>query len=175
MKNKSVKQKGMAIVMAMVFLLILTVLGITATNSTILTEKMSENMRDMTSAFEAAETALGDGEAQVQAMATAPTVVTSCTASPCNVVWQLNTLPNLATQSNSWWQANARSYSSSVVNVAQQPMYIIELYSFVPYDLSPGSASAGRGSYYFRVTARGIGLTSNTVVNVQSIYSTQIN
>lgn len=178
MKNLSVtriEQSGMAIVMAMVFLLVLTVLGITSTNSTILTEKMSQNMRDSISAFEAADSALGDGEAKIQNLTAAPTVVTSCTAAPCNVVWQMNALSNPSTQSNSWWQANGQTYSSSVVNVAQQPMYIIELFSFVPYDLSPTSAAAGRGSYYFRITARGVGLTSNTVVNVQSIYSTQIN
>lgn len=177
MKNSSVKnkQKGIAIVMALVFLLVLTILGITSTNSTILTEKMSQNMRDSTTAFEAAETALGDGEAKIQSLAVAPSTVTSCGVSPCNVVWQLNTLPNLITKSNSWWQANGQTFSSSVANVAQQPMYIIELYSYIPYDLSPTTAANGQGSYYFRITARGVGSTSNTVINVQSIYSTQIN
>lgn len=175
MKSTNHQQAGMAIVMAMVFLLVLTVLGITATNSSILSEKMNENMRDMTSAFEAAEMALGTGETQIQAMATAPNIITSCTASPCNAVWQLNTLPNLATQTNTWWQTNGQAYSATVANVAQQPTFIIELYSFTPYDLSPNSTASGVGVYYFRVTARGVGLTNNAVATVQSIYSTQIN
>lgn len=172
--NRQLKQKGMAIIMALVFLLILTVLGITATNSSILSEKMSQNMKDMTGAFQAAESALGDGEDWLHDQGSIPSAVSSCTSSPCNV-WALNSLSTPYLQTSSWWLSNARSYSASIPNAAAQPMYIIELYSFVPYDLSPNTLATGRGYYYYRVTARGMGSTNSAVANVQSIYATQYN
>lgn len=166
--------QGIALISAIIFLLILTVLGITGVNSTILTEKMSQNMRDMTTSFEAAESALGDGEQWIQAQIAPPAAVTTCTAPPC-AVWQLNVLTTPYKQAASWWQSNAHPLSTTILGLAQQPMYLIELYSFVPYDLSPNSAASGRGYYYYRITARGVGDTVSATTNVQSIYAVQYN
>lgn len=168
------KQNGMALLMALIFLLVLTVLGITVTSSTILSEKMSQNMRDMTSAFEAAESALGDGESWANNLNTIPTAVSTCSSAPCSV-WQLNVLSTPSAQPMSWWQSNGRAYSTTIPGLASQPRYIVELFSFVPYDLSPNSLASGRGYYYYRITAKGVGTTNSAVASVQSIYATQFN
>jgi type IV pilus assembly protein PilX len=168
-------QQGMALVMAIVFLLILTVLGIAAMNSSVFSEKMTQNMKDMTGAFQAAESALGDGEKWLGNSTSVPLPVSTCTSPPCSV-WTLNSLGStLSQQTTTWWQSNAQAYSASIPNAAIQPMYIIELFNFVPYDLSPNSLATGKGYYYYRVTARGIGSTPNAVANVQSIYATKFN
>lgn len=164
-------QHGMAIIMALVFLLVLTVLGITATNTTILTEKMSQNMRDMTSAFQAGESALGDGEGWLENQTAVPS---TCSAAPCNV-WMVNTPGSSYQQPTSWWQTNGRAFSTTIPGLAVQPRYIIEQYSFVPYDLSPNTLATGKGYFYYRVTARGIGGTTNAIANVQSIYVMRYN
>ncbi|MCU7798622.1 MAG: hypothetical protein KZQ70_00405 [gamma proteobacterium symbiont of Lucinoma myriamae] len=56
------KQQGVVLFISLIFLLILTILGVSATKSTILEEKMAGNMRDYSLAFQAAEVAVRDGE-----------------------------------------------------------------------------------------------------------------
>lgn len=52
------RQRGAALVMALVILLILTLLGITAMGTSSLQEKMAGNIQEATRAFEAAESGL---------------------------------------------------------------------------------------------------------------------
>ncbi len=172
--KQSFKQSGMVIIVGLIFLMILTLIGISAMNSTALSEKLTQNLRDSTAAFEAAEASMGDGEAWLQAQVTSPLAVTACTASPCNV-WATDMLGTVYQQPATWWQANAKTFSGTLYGVARQPQYIIEFHSFVPYELSPDSLGKGQGYYYYRVNARGTGATSNAQVNLQSIYVTQYN
>ena len=172
--QQALKQDGMVIIVGLIFLMILTLIGVSAMNSTALSEKLTQNLRDSTAAFEAAEASMTDGEAWLQGQVVAPTAVTTCTSSPCNV-WASNTLGTIYTQPTSWWQSNARSFSGTLYGVATQPRYLIEFHSFVPYELSPESLGKGQGYYYYRVNARGTGATSNAQVNLQSIYVTQYN
>ncbi len=172
--NKSHPEQGMVLIVGLIFLMILTLIGVSAMNSTALSEKLTQNLRDTTAAFEAAEASMGDGEAWLQAQVVAPNAVTNCTSAPCTV-WQADTLGNIYQQSNSWWQTQARTFSSTLYGVAVQPQYIIEFQRFVPYELSPGTLGKGQGYYYYRVNARGTGATSNAQVNLQSIYVTQYN
>ncbi len=51
-------QRGMALVMALAILLILTILGVAAMSTTNLQEKMAGNVQEQTRAFEAAESGL---------------------------------------------------------------------------------------------------------------------
>lgn len=168
------KQNGMVIIVGLIFLMILTLIGVSAMNSTALSEKLTQNLRDSTAAFEAAEASMSDGEAWLRAQATVPNAVTTCTVSPCNV-WASNALGTIYSQPTSWWQSNAKSFSGTLYGVATQPKYIIEFHSFVPYELSPETLGKGQGYYYYRVNARGTGATSNAQVNLQSIYVTQYN
>jgi type IV pilus assembly protein PilX len=172
--SQAFKQSGMVIIVGLIFLMILTLIGISAMNSTALSEKLTQNLRDSTAAFEAAEASMGDGEAWLQAQVTSPIAVTTCTSGPCNV-WAPNVLGTIYQQPATWWQTNAKSFSGTLYGVAVQPQYIIEFYNFVPYELSPESLGKGQGYYYYRVNARGTGATSNAQVNLQSIYVTQYN
>lgn len=54
------RQRGMALVMSLVFLMILTILGISAMGTSTLEEKMSGNIQEGTHAFEAAESGLSE-------------------------------------------------------------------------------------------------------------------
>src|SRR6266705_766926 len=56
------RQLGVALVIALVFLLLLTILGITAMSTTSLEEKMAGNVKDRNSALQSAEIALVTGE-----------------------------------------------------------------------------------------------------------------
>ena len=59
--NKS-RQQGVALIMSLVILLVLTILGIQGMQTSTFEEKMAGNFRDKQMAFEAAESALKAGE-----------------------------------------------------------------------------------------------------------------
>ena len=56
------RQRGVVLVTGLIFLVILTLLGVTAMQTTILEERMAGNLRDENLAFQAAEAALREGE-----------------------------------------------------------------------------------------------------------------
>lgn len=63
---ESKRQQGVALVVALIFMLILSIIGISSMQGTSIQEKMAGNLRDQYSAFNAAEAALRQGEAQVR-------------------------------------------------------------------------------------------------------------
>jgi type IV pilus assembly protein PilX len=166
--------RGIVLITAILLLLILTIIGITAMNSTALTERMTQNLRDSSTAFESSESGLGNGEERINSLTAPPTPVSTCGAPPCTV-WVEGILGNFYTQPDSWWESQGTKYSSTISNVAVQPYYIVEQYGFVPYELSPDAESKGQGYYMYRITARGTGLTDNSHAILQSIYITQFN
>ncbi len=57
-----IHQRGMALVTSLIFLVLLTLVGVTAMQNTTLEEKMAGNNRDRNVAFQSAEAALRDAE-----------------------------------------------------------------------------------------------------------------
>src|SRR5690606_25993751 len=70
-KNMSLSrsnQQGMGLLVCLVILLVMTLLGVSGLNSTIMQERMVGAMKESGVALEAAESALRDGEAFVQGL-----------------------------------------------------------------------------------------------------------
>ena len=65
-------QRGVALLTGLIFIVILTLLGITAARMAGLEEKMSGNMRDRSLAMQAAEMALRDAERDIRGVGTTP-------------------------------------------------------------------------------------------------------
>ncbi len=57
LRHGNAAQQGVALVLALVFLLLLTLIGITALGTSSLEEKMANNVKDKNLAFQAAESA----------------------------------------------------------------------------------------------------------------------
>ncbi len=174
------RQQGVALIMAMVFLMILTIIGVTVMSTTSLQEKMAGNVQDKHSAFQAAESALRAGEALVD-------------------TWTPATLPDFSVNTDGfylpqpggtapWWDTidwlagpgnSAHAMATAVAGVASQPTYIIEDLGALPgtsggtsslvSGFAPPSATAG-GANMYRVTARGLGRTNSAISVVQSVY-----
>lgn len=171
-------QRGVALVMALIFLLILSLLGIGAMNTTALEEKMAFNAKDRNLAFQAAETALKIGENWIGTQLGAPTDFPnntiglydqSATATPVwdSVTWtgtsNLVVYPNTPTQ----------TVTGSLGKVSTQPKYIIEYMGQV----QPAGGSltitntTANTLHYYRITSRGTGGTDVSVAMVQSTFS----
>lgn len=165
-------QQGVALVLALVFLVILTIMGLAAMGTTSLEEKMAGNAKDRNLAFQASETALLAGENWINAQINKPgfpnnaagLYLPSATATP---VWDDTSLNWSGT-------SNLVVYSGGLQKVSTQPKYIVEDLGEVPEvggsKVLPG-AYKGKGNTVVRVTARGTGGTNAAQAMVQSTYS----
>lgn len=159
------RQAGVALITGLIFMVVLTLLALAAMRTTTLEERMSGNARDRDMAFQATEAALRAGE-QVLQGATLPAFALGTAYTPriadgtLTTYWQ-NTHP-WATQSVAAWQPAGTSAA---------PQYVIEEMSATA---GGGGGGLGIGALndegVYRVTARGVGRSANTVVILQAVY-----
>ncbi len=163
-------QRGTALVMTLVILLLLTMLGITAINTSTLEERMAGNTKDQNLSFQAAETALRAAEAWVQSTTAATALNTNNAIGIYDPANPLVT-PVEVWDSVDWSSTKVVEYpgtpgtagSGGLTEVNTQPKYIIEKVNTEP--LSPGTRIT------VRITARGTGASDTTVSMVQSTYT----
>ncbi len=171
------RQGGIALVLALVFLLLLTIIGIAALNTTSLEEKMAGNVKDRNLAFQAAESALALGENWIYTQIGKPVfpnnsaglyVPNNTTPNWDSVTWTGSS--NLVTYPNT----PSASGSGSLGKVYSQPKYIIEDMgekTETGGSLVLSTSYKGKGATVLRITARGTGGTDAAVVMLQSTYS----
>lgn len=173
----------MVLVLALVFLLLLTIMGITALNTSSLEEKMTGNVRDRNLAFQAAESALVLAESWINTQIGKPVFPntsvglylpdTGVSGDPDGVD---NWNENIWTGSNvvTYPSMPGQSGSGALGKINTQPKYIIE-------DMGEKQESGGSvvtntsykssGTTILRVTARGTGGTDAAQVMLQSTYA----
>jgi type IV pilus assembly protein PilX len=183
------REHGAVLVVALLFLVVITILGITAMTSTTFEEKMAGNARDHAIAFQAAEAALSDAWLDISPPAGSsetPRVYGSVNfgnstqdAGSCSSTGLC--LPPAPAQaggeppfpSASLAAAPSIAYgaytgASAIQGVAQQPRYLIEFLGgpCPGEEAGPGTPPCAR----YRVTARGYGANPNTEVTLQAVY-----
>lgn len=156
------QQRGAVLAISLIMLLLLTIIGVAGTQVTGLEEKMAGNMRERNIAFQASETALRAGET-VLTQAALP----AFTSAGTNGLYNETATP--PKQNDNWSSFNTANYSTaSLSHTASAPLYVIQRLKVI------GSGSLDAGNYteneMYRITARGVGGTSNSVVVLQSVY-----
>ncbi len=168
-------QTGAALIVSLMLLIVLTLLGLSGMQSTIMQERMSNNVRDKGMAFQAAESAIRSGEDWVKSADTntlRPNDVGTCTP-PCNIV-QLDDYANMTTENFSWWQTNARAFtfpsSTSNSTPAADPRFIVEYHSDIKqgYSLDPTEGPPPPSLY--RITAIGVGGTTTAEAMIETLW-----
>lgn len=190
-----VKQKGAVLAVSLIFLLILTILGVSSMRSTVLEEKMAGNMRDRSLAFQAAEVALRDAEAFIESIVSAggfvcdvndiddPTAITNCTGGfqYANGVIHNDVLECCSSTTNGdVWSTDNGSVAAStdIAGVKTAPRYFIihnanlvnETQTALNIGPGYGGLSAGDDMTAFTIVARGTGGTDNSQVTIVSYY-----
>ncbi len=184
------RQRGAVMVIALLILLVLTVLGVAGMSSTSLEERMAGNSRDREIAFQAAETALREGEAYVQSanFANLPTDAynpvagndfsATCTGGFADGLCA----PSSAGTDDVWknaalnvWSTNNRhrTATTALTYVQSAPLYIIEYIGpqvTAPETAVTCAANPSPCPQMFRITARAVGGTTNARVMLQSVY-----
>ncbi len=171
-------QSGAILIFCLVFLLILTTMGVASMESTVLEERMAGNMQDHTATFQAAESSLQAAESWLVSENIWPTT----SADGSTTVWTLDAMdPDSADamhwwedsdrQAEAWWADNAEAVAG-VDGLASLPRYIVEELANINagQSLAIGTGVQNRVRVFHRITARGFGTSDNAVVNLQSTY-----
>lgn len=159
------RERGAALVVALVFLLLMTVLGVTSMRTTTLQERMAGNLRDNNLAFQAAEAALRAGEEFLQQAVLPPFTG----ANGLLPVQEEAGRAEFWNQDSLWGDANALP-SDAIEGVVAPPRFIIEELPALPAEGGSVRFGALPEIGFYRVTARGFGGTSDAVVILQTTY-----
>lgn len=185
-------QRGLVLVICLVFLVVLTLIGLAAMSGTGLQHKMAYSLSQTNTAFQAAETAVAAGETWLEARVAQPVPDCggNCSSSAAILAAALvevdpderwDVLHDVA-----WWDQQGRFFGAryvegstpqtipgqSVSGVFEQPRYVLEE---LGKDES-GSLVLGGPKvltiWYYRVTGRGTGVSaSGTPSLVESVYA----
>jgi type IV pilus assembly protein PilX len=155
-------ENGSALVIGIVFLLVLTILGLVGMQGSILQERMTGNTRDRETAFRAAEAALREAEAFLRQ----PVLPTF--NNPTDGLYQMD---GALLGSLDWDNTDSVEYAGDLEGTAANPRYVFEeLPAVISSDdlLYPDEPLPD--DRYFRITSRGVGGTQSAVVILQSTY-----
>lgn len=173
---------GAVLVVGLVLLLVVTLVGVAALQTTALQERMTGNLRQSNLAFQAAEGAL---QAALTYLANQPAPLIASADGGTSAVWTSCTVDGPAADCTrqqeviaDWLRHRAASTAglpytslpsmnnSAFANVTAQPRVYIEQRWLAPRDFE--EASGGGGRYFFTVTAVGFGETPNAIAILQS-------
>lgn len=165
------RPRGAVLIVSLLILLVMTLLGVAAMQSTTLEERMTGNMRDRSLALQAAETALRDAESFIEGL-----VNTSVFNGTQGLYGEAQTEPG-AYDPATWTSSRSRPYSGTFPDVAAQPRYFIKNITVIAGDsgvlnIGPGyGARQTRGDVaLFRITVRATGASDTAQVILQSHY-----
>lgn len=172
--NARTRQRGAALVVALIMLLVMTVLGITAMQVTRMEERMAGNSRDVNLAFQGAEAGLRDAEERVRLLAAPPTF---CASAPCvGRVWNLGIwTTDHRNQPLAWWTTNGTEYgvagTREVTEVTRDPLVVAEHLLFVPDSLTIGEDEVEDGRDFYKITATSTGASNTATVVLESTFT----
>jgi type IV pilus assembly protein PilX len=172
------QQQGAALLTGLIFLVILTLLGISAARMAGLEERMSGNMRDRALAMQAAEMALRDAEQDIRTSGRIVGLtgfVAACTNGLCyngpngntngtdwrvTPVWTIVSMTGLPSV-----EYGANTSAGDIGGVSADPRYLIEGINRFCWKKCEASLATG-----YRITVRAQGANPNTVVWLQEVF-----
>jgi type IV pilus assembly protein PilX len=159
-------QRGAALLISLVFMLILTIICTSALQSTTLQERMAGNARDTNSAFQAAEAALREGEQVLQATAVGPFNGSNGLYKQCSGTGVECTPPDWNDIASTGWRT-----ASGISGVSSAPQFYLE--ELTQLDDPLAALDAGKPVKVitnYRITARGFGVSDRSIVVLRTIY-----
>lgn len=158
-------QRGAILVVSLIMLLVMTLIGVTAMQNTIMEQRMAGNTRDLNLAFQAAEAALRTGETELEAAKLPDFDGTTTGYYKANDTAISN--PQVWEDPGTVW----KTYNGSLDGVASPPEYVIE--EMAPIQDSDGSLAPDEpllDAGVYRVTSKATGASSDVEVMLQTTY-----
>lgn len=186
-------EQGFVLVTSLIFLVVLTLLAVSAINSSTLQERMAANQRDRSRALHAANAALRHAETllkqplsnayQADEKGNGEDGGNHAKATRPIHIWSLDGMFGSPPDDESlaflnkeiWAQSNIQTYqtksgSASADSRLPPVQYFVEDYKCMSRDLNPDSCARGISPILYRITARAQSKNPNTVVVTQSLY-----
>lgn len=170
------RQRGVALPIGLIILMVMTIIGVAAIQTTSLDEKMAGNETDRNRAFQAAEAALRDAESELVGSGRkifglvgftescgSSTTAGLCYNGPAGYsapIW--TTVSMTSAPSVAYHQFTNPSDTTSFSELSARPRYLIEGFR----KNVPGWGLI----FYYRITARAQGASPNTVVWLQTVF-----
>ncbi len=176
--------------MALLILIVLTLLGVFASSSGIMQERMSDNFRDSARAFEAAEAGARWIEAwfaSLRDVSQQPFTCDGACTPGTDIIWEVGNYPgDLSNRDATWWNTNGALYGIDPSTLAiaagganslaptlptpyvsAQPRIVVEHTHFARDTLGVGTT----GVHFYRITSRASGGVPNNVAVVESTFA----
>lgn len=158
-------EKGSALIVSLVMLLLLSLIGIAGIQNTVMQDRMAANLLDKELAFQAVEAAVREAE---ESLANGVPISFPDSAG----------LYRIGSDDRPDWPADlsdtgngVTTYSGSFPGVSAQPRYYIEQIDTIP---APGcDLSSYCEPVYYRITAVGEGGSANASAVITTVYRTQ--
>lgn len=158
---RKAQARGAVLLTALIFLVVLSLLGISAALHNTLQERMAGNTRNRDLAFQAAEHALVAAESVLASLVSSGGILSDGEDHPNDASYWRNTFN---------WVSGSKVYSpggTPLSIVMAQPKYVVESLSVTDCDdVTPGNQPCD----YYRVTTRGVGAVGDVVVILQGLY-----
>ena len=171
-------QRGAVLAVSLVILLLMTLIGLSAMQSTSLEERMAGNTRDRNLAFQAAESGIRDAETFINGLVANPVRLENEFLAEGPLL-DLDTLEHDYQADATWQAASSMAYGEAagaapLQGVNSQPRYFIKHLGRVrsTKEMSQNSDPIPLTSI-FRITSRGTGGTDNARVTLRSHYAIQ--
>jgi type IV pilus assembly protein PilX len=176
---RPIHQQGVVLIVALIFMAVLTILGLSVVLSTTDEEKIARNFRDMDIAFAAAEAGIRGGELRItgtkfDAALDRYGFNSTCANGLCddtltNAIDTYDFFGSSAPGKNSATLGTAPSAASApaIKGVATQPRYMIQ----TACRSVPGeSATSATCQTVYKITAKAKGISGNTIVVLQEMF-----
>jgi len=151
-RRSSATQKGAALIVSLIFLMIMTILAISMSQTTSLEERMAGNARDTNSAFQGAETAVISGQTAV------------VNSAPDDSTLVSNTI-DTTVQNDTWWTANGIEFgttSQDMPKLNSDPHYVVRARALRVGHGTLNPASNDHRTSYYEVVGRSRGTSSDS-------------
>ena len=164
------RQSGAALILALIFLLLMTMLSTSSMRTATMQERMAGNTRDLNLGFQSAEAALRVAEKWLLDTDVLPDF------DDTGGFYQVNSTARPVWDGNAYSAGNGAISLAADLGTSQPPQYYIErLSSIRPAGTSTETGAPAEDIHYFRVTAVGYGLAEDgtgplAAVVLRSVY-----
>ena len=166
------KQQGLALIVSLIMLLIMTLLAVNSMQTTVLEEKMAGNYKNRNMAFQSAEAGLRAGEDYLRDTPALPIFDGSAGLYQPTITgtarWNLVDWSDTTNEVRPY-VGNLNS-SGSTQLLAALPNYIIEEMQPVQSEGASLEVGTAQENRFYRVTSQAVGGTTSAVVMLQTIY-----
>ncbi len=163
-------QAGMALIISLMILMVLTVLGLTAMQSSQTEMSMAGNQRELGITFNAAEAGLGSAQTYIE-----NSISTTIYNNPSQGLYGLPDVDPDYRDHATW--DDSQTAAISLPHVVEQPKFIVKYLGDRSQNEAAkaniggyGSAQPGITVSNFRVTARAVGQTGRATRQIQAYY-----